>query len=70
MRCVDVIIVGAGSAGCVTARRCAEMGLRTLILEKKPRELIGKKVCGDEISKSHFDATGIDYPTGDEVSSV
>ncbi|MHA1811902.1 MAG: geranylgeranyl reductase family protein [Candidatus Thorarchaeota archaeon] len=70
MRRVDVVIVGAGSAGCVTARRCAEMGLRTLILEKKPRELIGKKVCGDEISKSHFDATGIDYPTGDEVSSV
>ncbi len=70
MRRVDVVVVGAGTAGCVTARRCAEMGLKTLILEKKKREDIGKKVCGDEISKSHFDATGIDYPSGDEVSSV
>ncbi len=70
MKRVDVLIVGAGSAGCVTARRCAELGLRTLILEKKPRDLIGKKVCGDEISKAHFDATGIKYPTGSEVSSV
>ncbi len=70
MKQVDVIIVGAGSAGCVAARRCAELGLKTLLLEKKPRELVGKKVCGDEISKSHFDATGIEYPKGPEISSV
>jgi len=39
----DVIVVGAGPAGCAAARRCAEYGLRTLILEAKrfPRE----KVC-------------------------
>ncbi len=67
---MDIIVVGAGSAGCVTARRCAELGLRTLLLEKKPEELVGKKVCGDEISKSHFDETGINYPRGDEISSV
>ncbi len=67
---VDVLVVGAGSAGCVTARRCAELGLKTLIIEKKPKDLIGRKVCGDEISRSHFDDTGIDYPTNGEVSSV
>jgi digeranylgeranylglycerophospholipid reductase len=65
----DVVIVGAGSAGCVTARRCAELRLRTLLLDRKPEGEVGQKVCGDEISKSHFDATGIDYPTGVEVSS-
>lgn len=39
----DVIVVGAGPAGSATAKRCAEHGLDTLILEKKrlPRE----KVC-------------------------
>jgi len=67
---LDVIIVGAGSAGCVTARRCAELGLKTLLVDRKRRELVGKKVCGDEISKSHFEATGIDYPEGDEISTV
>lgn len=66
----DVTVVGAGSAGCVAARRCAEMGLRTLLLDRKDESDIGKKVCGDEISKSHFDATGIDYPSGDEISSI
>jgi len=66
----DVVIVGAGSAGCVTARRCAELGLKILLLDRKPRDKVGEKVCGDEISKSHFEATGIDYPEGDEVSSI
>jgi digeranylgeranylglycerophospholipid reductase len=65
----DVVIVGAGSAGCVTARRCAELGLRTLLLDRKDKASIGDKVCGDEISRSHFDATGIDYPTDEEVST-
>ncbi len=39
----DVIVVGAGPAGSAAAKRCAEHGLDTLILEKKslPRE----KVC-------------------------
>ncbi|MFW9835513.1 MAG: geranylgeranyl reductase family protein [Candidatus Thorarchaeota archaeon] len=65
----DVVIVGAGSAGCVTARRCAELGLKTLLLDRKPLKEVGQKVCGDEISKAHFEATGIDYPEGDEISS-
>ncbi|MBY8996517.1 MAG: NAD(P)/FAD-dependent oxidoreductase [Candidatus Thorarchaeota archaeon] len=68
MKRPDVIIVGAGSAGCVTARRCAELGLKTLLLDRKPLKEVGQKVCGDEVSKAHFEATGIDYPDGDEIS--
>ena len=68
MKRPDVIIVGAGSAGCVTARRCAELGLKTLLLDRKPKKEVGQKVCGDEVSKTHFEATGIDYPEGDEIS--
>jgi geranylgeranyl reductase family protein len=39
----DVIVIGAGPGGSAAAKRCAEPGLRTLILEKKklPRD----KVC-------------------------
>lgn len=69
MKRPDVVTVGAGSAGCITARRCAELGLRTLLLDRKDKTSIGDKVCGDEISKSHFDATGIDYPSEGEVST-
>ncbi len=64
------MIVGAGSAGCVTARRCAELGLKTFLIDRKEPAAIGEKICGDEISKSHFEATGIDYPSENEISSV
>jgi menaquinone-9 beta-reductase len=39
----DVIVVGAGPGGAATAKRCAERGLNTLLIEKKnlPRD----KVC-------------------------
>ncbi len=67
---LDVVVVGAGTAGCVTARRCAELGLQTLLLDRKPRNEVGQKVCGDEISKSHFEATGINSPYDKEISSV
>ncbi|MFW9786321.1 MAG: geranylgeranyl reductase family protein [Candidatus Thorarchaeota archaeon] len=70
MKRPDVVVVGAGSAGCVTARRCAELGLMTLLLDRKPKQEVGNKVCGDEVSRAHFEATGIDYPEGDEISSA
>ena len=40
----DVIVVGAGPAGSAAAKRCAEYGLDTILLEKRglPRD----KVCG------------------------
>ena len=68
MKRPDVVIVGAGSAGCVTARRCAELGLKTLLLDRRPFKEVGQKVCGDEVSRSHFEETCIDYPDGDEIS--
>ena len=46
------------------------MGLKTLLLDRRPESEIGNKVCGDEISKSHFEATGIEVPRGNQVSSV
>ena len=39
----DVMVVGAGPGGAAAAKRCAEKGLRTLLLEKK--QLPRDKVC-------------------------
>ena len=56
----DVIVVGAGPGGAAASKRCAEAGLRTLVLEKRvlPRD----KVCSgmimgpwaQEIIRDHF----------------
>jgi flavin-dependent dehydrogenase len=43
----DVIVIGAGPAGCAAAKRCAENGLNTLLLEKA--ELPRDKVCSGMI---------------------
>ncbi len=43
----DVIVVGAGPAGSTAAKRCAEQGLKTLLLEK--RRLPRDKVCSGMI---------------------
>lgn len=39
----DVVVVGAGPGGCVSAKKCAQGGLSTLLLEK--RKLPRDKVC-------------------------
>lgn len=47
-RAYDVIVVGAGPAGAVTARQAAQAGLRILLLEKRP--VIGEPVrCAEAI---------------------
>ncbi|MCI4337185.1 MAG: FAD-dependent oxidoreductase, partial [Thermoplasmata archaeon] len=47
---VDVLIVGAGPAGTMTAKYAAKNGARTLVIEK--RQEIGSPVrCGEGMSK-------------------
>ncbi len=58
----DVIVVGAGPGGAAASKRCAEAGLRTLVLEK--RALPRDKVCSgmimgpwaQQIIRDHFGA--------------
>ena len=45
----DMIIVGAGTAGCTCAIRAARKGLNVAIVERKEKKKIGDKVCGDLI---------------------
>jgi geranylgeranyl reductase family protein len=44
----DVVVVGAGPAGSSTARKCAKLGLKTLLLEKE--KLPRYKPCGGGIT--------------------
>ncbi len=63
----DVIVVGAGTAGCMAAKTAAEAGLKVCLIDRKKKEEIGDKVCGDAIGKHHFDNLGLDYPAGNEL---
>jgi len=63
----DIIVAGAGTGGSLAAMTAAKLGLKTLVVEGKPKEKIGEKICGDAIGKHHFDHIGIPVPKGDEL---
>jgi geranylgeranyl reductase family protein len=63
----DVIVVGAGTAGCTTAKTATKAGLKVCLIDRKGKEEIGDKVCGDAIGKHHFDTLGLDPPKGEEL---
>jgi digeranylgeranylglycerophospholipid reductase len=55
---VDVLVVGAGPAGSVTAKHAAKNGAKTLMIEK--RQEIGSPVrCGEGIARAWLDELGI-----------
>ncbi|GAB4455821.1 MAG: geranylgeranyl reductase family protein [Armatimonadaceae bacterium] len=57
----DVIVVGAGPAGGTCAWKCAEAGLKTLLLERAP-QLPRYKPCGGGIPASlGGDVSGLDF---------
>ena len=63
----DVIVVGAGTGGCLTAKTVAEAGLEVCMIDQKPEQKIGDKVCGDAIGKHHFDTIKLAPPSGEEL---
>ncbi|HLN45784.1 MAG TPA: NAD(P)/FAD-dependent oxidoreductase [Candidatus Sulfotelmatobacter sp.] len=63
----DVLVVGAGTAGCLAAKTAAEKGLQVCIIESKKREDIGVKVCGDALGEHHLNALGLEKPQGGEL---
>jgi digeranylgeranylglycerophospholipid reductase len=65
----DVIVVGAGTAGCLAAKTIAESGLKACIIEKKKREEIGEKICGDALGEHHLKFLGLEKPTGGELEA-
>jgi len=54
----DIIIVGAGPVGLVCGRKCAELGLKTLIVDRK-QEIGVPKRCGEGLSAGWIKLSGI-----------
>jgi len=65
----DVIVVGAGTAGCIAAKTVAESGLKVCLIDKNSRENIGEKICGDAIGEHHLTFLGLEKPTGNEIDT-
>jgi len=63
----DVIVVGAGTAGCMAAKTAADKDLEVCLIDRKAREDVGEKVCGDAIGQHHFNALNLEYPKGEEL---
>jgi digeranylgeranylglycerophospholipid reductase len=63
----DLIVVGAGPAGCLTAWKAAEAGARVLILEERGDEDVGGKVSFDSVTPNIFEELDIPAPTGEEL---
>jgi len=63
----DVVVVGAGTAGCLAAKTTAEAGLNVCLVESKKREGIGEKICGDALGEHHLKNLGLEKPQGGEL---
>ncbi|MEM3436957.1 MAG: geranylgeranyl reductase family protein [Nitrososphaerales archaeon] len=67
MQRYDIIIVGAGTAGCIAGMTSAEQGSRVLMLDCKDFKEIGKKICGDAIGAHHFKSVGLKNPPNSTI---
>ena len=50
----DICIVGGGPSGVITAIGVASAGYSVVILDKKSRDKIGDKNCGDALDGKHM----------------
>ncbi|MFV2014568.1 MAG: NAD(P)/FAD-dependent oxidoreductase [Candidatus Heimdallarchaeota archaeon] len=71
-RATEVLVVGSGPAGVSTAFTLGKLGISTILIDKKPMEEIGNKVCGDALSPDYYNEAnreiGLpvpDFETGD-----
>lgn len=64
----DTIVAGAGPAGTIFSYELAKAGFDVLLIDRKPKEKIGEKVCGDGISAGYFDILDLAKPSGKELT--
>ncbi|MBY8985110.1 MAG: NAD(P)/FAD-dependent oxidoreductase [Candidatus Lokiarchaeota archaeon] len=67
-RSFDVIVVGAGTGGAIAARFAAKNGLDVCLIDRKPRDQIGNKICGDAVGNEIFGLLNINHPKNEELS--
>jgi digeranylgeranylglycerophospholipid reductase len=51
----DVIVAGAGTGGATTAYTLAKRGHSVLLIDRKAKEKIGDKTCGDALGSHHIE---------------
>jgi len=66
----DVVVVGAGTAGCMTAKNAAKAGIEVCLVDRKTEEDVGEKVCGDAVGKHHYEELCLAPPKGEELRSI
>ncbi len=64
----DVIVIGAGTGGTTAARFTAKKGLNVCLIDRKKKEDIGNKICGDAVGNEIFDLLKIAHPKDEELS--
>ncbi|UCG01385.1 MAG: NAD(P)/FAD-dependent oxidoreductase [Candidatus Heimdallarchaeota archaeon] len=68
----EVLVVGGGPAGVISALTAAKMGKKVILIDSKPYEEIGNKVCGDALNLAPAtfleEKLGIEKPHGEEVA--
>jgi len=68
MKKFNFVVVGAGTGGCLAAKTAAKMGFDVGVIDVRPKQKIGEKVCGEGVGKHHFSTVGVNPPSGDELS--
>jgi len=63
----DVVVIGAGTAGCLAVKTTAKAGLKVCLIERKRREEIGEKICGDALGEHHLKNLGLEKPQSGEL---
>ncbi|MFX1517178.1 MAG: NAD(P)/FAD-dependent oxidoreductase [Promethearchaeota archaeon] len=68
----EVLVVGGGPAGVISALTAAKMGRKVILIDAKPKEEIGNKVCGDALNLAPAtfleEKLGLEKPHGEEVA--
>lgn len=65
----DVIVVGAGTGGTLAAKTAARLGLKVCLVDSKPANQIGDKICGEGIEERDILDLQIMPPKGDELAN-
>jgi electron-transferring-flavoprotein dehydrogenase len=70
----DVLVVGGGPAGVISAYTAAKAGKHVILTDSKSMDQIGNKTCGDALDLRAptliKDKLGLELPHGDEISDI
>jgi geranylgeranyl reductase family protein len=65
----DVVIVGAGTAGCLAAKVVGKAGYKVCLIDTKKKEEIGQKICGDALGEHHLTNLSLEKPGKGELTA-